>query len=162
MNFVTLVSICTLFIFHLKILIVKTPAKPLAIILVLVTGLFFSCSPFDDEIAKTPPEAKFSYTSEIIYPAHVQFSNTSVSAPGTTSAFAWDFGDGSAISTVTDPLHDYSAPGVYNVRLVEIPSAGANDTLSQSLMLPAITGPSGTSSRQQTANFNFAVSYSGY
>jgi gliding motility-associated-like protein len=47
-------------------------------------------------------------------PFAVQFQNQSTNAITTT----WDFGDGSALNTATNPSHSYTASGVYHVRLI--------------------------------------------
>lgn len=46
-------------------------------------------------------------------PANVAFTNQSVNG----SNYQWNFGDGSAISTATNPVHSYTAAGSYNVKL---------------------------------------------
>lgn len=46
-------------------------------------------------------------------PLNVQFQNTSVNA----TTFTWDFGDGSPVSTATNPTHLYTIPGTYTVML---------------------------------------------
>ncbi|MDI3503828.1 MAG: hypothetical protein PWP64_764 [Candidatus Cloacimonadota bacterium] len=43
----------------------------------------------------------------------VQFNNQSLGMP---DSYLWDFGDGGS-STETDPFHEYTTPGVYNVTL---------------------------------------------
>jgi len=60
-------------------------------------------------------------------PAHVVFTNlTSGTGPFT---YTWRFGDGSPSSSATDPTHDYSAPGSYNVTLVVTDGNGCTDSL---------------------------------
>ena len=56
-------------------------------------------------------------------PLTVTFSNLSYPLYGTT-AYTWTFGDG-ATSTLTDPAHAYTTPGVYSVTLT---TAVATDT----------------------------------
>jgi PKD repeat protein len=46
----------------------------------------------------------------------VCFNNTTTGG-GPTNQYEWDFGDGSPLSTVKNPCHFYSAPGVYVVKL---------------------------------------------
>jgi len=40
--------------------------------------------------------------------------------------YAWDFGDGSAVSTATNPVHSYTANGTYNVKLKATSACAAN------------------------------------
>jgi gliding motility-associated-like protein len=41
----------------------------------------------------------------------------------------WDFGDGSGLNNSTDPIHVYTTPGNYRVRLIVIGTGGCRDTL---------------------------------
>lgn len=52
-------------------------------------------------------------------PLSVTFSSAGSSDPdsGQTLSFAWDFGDGSAVSTQANPSHTFNAAGVYDVVL---------------------------------------------
>ncbi|MCX8113246.1 MAG: PKD domain-containing protein [Bacteroidia bacterium] len=56
-------------------------------------------------------------------PLTVSFTNLSAYA----NAYRWDFGDGTPISTQTNPIHVYRTSGEYTVTLYAI-SANANDT----------------------------------
>lgn len=59
------------------------------------------------------PEANFVADTTVVYVpnAMVQFTNLS-----TTGNYLWEFGDGDS-STVTDPSHLYTDPGIYTVTL---------------------------------------------
>ncbi|GAB4406588.1 MAG: hypothetical protein OHK0039_08350 [Bacteroidia bacterium] len=54
----------------------------------------------------------------------VTFTNLSTNATG----FLWDFGDG-ATSTAAQPVHSYSSPGLFDVRLIATGAGGCADTL---------------------------------
>ncbi|MFH0967586.1 MAG: PKD domain-containing protein, partial [Methanobacteriota archaeon] len=58
-------------------------------------------------------------------PLRVQFLDTS---SGNPSMWAWDFGDGGSSSAVADPVHIYTAPGRYSVRLVASSLTGGSST----------------------------------
>lgn len=60
------------------------------------------------------------------YPAH--FINLSTT-DGSPVYYTWDFGDGTQ-SSLTHPDHVYTNPGIYNVTLKLITTAGCKDTLS--------------------------------
>lgn len=73
--------------------------------------LYFSCD-------KTDPlpisKADFKVTTiapEVDEP--IQFENLSLNA----SSFAWDYGDGNVDSLVIDPMHTYTEPGSYTVKM---------------------------------------------
>lgn len=47
------------------------------------------------------------------------------------SSYAWDFGDGTAISTDPNPVHAYATPGVYSVKLTATPASGPAETVTR-------------------------------
>jgi PKD repeat protein len=55
-------------------------------------------------------------------PLTVRFTDTSTNSP---SSWAWDFGDGNT-SEEQDPVHMYTTPGAYTVRLRATNSGGSN------------------------------------
>lgn len=74
-----------------------------------------------------PPSAGFTADSTVgCRPFSVQFSDTSTSA----SSWAWDFGDGSGISTVQSPTHVYQDTGRYTVTLVINPGDPCADSIT--------------------------------
>jgi len=61
----------------------------------------------------------------------VVFSNTSTISSGTMT-HAWDFGDGSSISNLTNPTHIYSNAGIYTIALTAT-SNGCPNTFEQTI-----------------------------
>ncbi len=59
-----------------------------------------------------------------------QFTDQSTVNRGTISQWNWDFGDGGT-STAQSPTHHYSAPGMYNVRLINRTNIGCRDTIDR-------------------------------
>jgi gliding motility-associated-like protein len=57
-----------------------------------------------------------SSTSGLEAPADIHFTNNSSNYPGTV--WQWNFGDGSAPSTVFEPNHTYLQPGTFTVQLI--------------------------------------------
>lgn len=64
--------------------------------------------------------------------ATVNFTNTTT---GNDSTYEWIFGDGSGISTVTNPTHLYNSAGVDTVMLIALGTNGCIDTLAQVLTI---------------------------
>ncbi len=65
--------------------------------------------------APVSPTAGFSAdVTSGISPLTVNFTNSSINA----NTYSWNFGDGSAIDTSTNPQHIFSGTGVYSVMLV--------------------------------------------
>jgi len=65
-------------------------------------------------VAKIPPDANFTMNSTADnIPFTIQFTDTS---GGTPTSWFWDFGDGTN-STLQNPVHTYSLPGIYSVNL---------------------------------------------
>jgi uncharacterized repeat protein (TIGR01451 family) len=58
----------------------------------------------------------------------VKFTDTSANYP---TSWLWDFGDGTT-STLKDPTHTYSTPGVYTVKLTASNPAGSDDEIKTS------------------------------
>ncbi len=72
------------------------------------------------------PVASFTVSDSIgsCTPLEVQFTNTSTYYTGTL----WDFGTGEGTSTVINPVHYYSIPGTYRVRLFISSPGGCYDS----------------------------------
>lgn len=78
-----------------------------------------------------PPTAVFSANrTGGVAPVDVQFSYTGIGA----TAWLWDFGDGSPTSTLRDPVHVYTAPGVYSPRLTATNASGTTSVLAPGLI----------------------------
>lgn len=93
------------------------------ILLILLVGISIvtweSCSDdgFPVPPASTVPKFSVSLTNDGFAPATATFTDQSiVPARAGEVSYAWNFGDGGT-SAETSPVHDYVAPGVYNVKL---------------------------------------------
>jgi PKD repeat protein len=80
---------------------------------------------------------------DTLAPLSVTFSDLSAYEPATWS---WDFGDGSAVSQDTSPVHVFPAPGVYTVCLTV-----CNDYACDTLCREVTVGFSSTASPEQAA-----------
>ncbi len=98
--------------------------------------ILFGCSKDTPTPAAPSPIADFSYTgANITVPAVVQFTNNSTNA----ISYSWDFGDGGT-STTTNPSHNYTAGGVFSVKLIATGSGGSN-TITKSVTLISAAAP---------------------
>lgn len=72
------------------------------------------------------PIINFSANRTVVFPGDtVQFYNMTQNA----ISYLWDFGDGSATSTLQTPSHVYNAYGTYTVSLIATNNVGCTDTL---------------------------------
>lgn len=110
---------------------------------VSVTGVFPSGCPTD------PAQVTMTILSSVSMSAAADSSLcpviafSSVSSTGPASSWQWDFGDGSAASTVQNPSHDYTnaGNGVYTVTLIAGNSCG-NDTTTIPVTISCLVGVS--------------------
>ncbi len=75
-------------------------------------------------IVKAIPFASFTFPTTCLPNGNVQFTNSSTGA----STYVWDFGDASATSTSTSPLHLYAGSGPFNVKLTSTSNGCSKDT----------------------------------
>ncbi|MBL0139344.1 MAG: PKD domain-containing protein [Bacteroidetes bacterium] len=61
-----------------------------------------------------------------------EFKDQSWGIGGTASFWAWSFGDGQT-STVRNPSHDYTEPGLYDVQLITSTDSACLDTMTQTI-----------------------------
>ncbi|MEM7037793.1 MAG: PKD domain-containing protein, partial [Bacteroidota bacterium] len=84
-----------------------------------VCGADTTCQPVI--ISCVPPASMFSFA--VSNDSVASFTNQ---ASTNTTAWTWDFGDGSPTSTAANPTHTYAAPGTYTVCLFVTNSCGAD------------------------------------
>ena len=66
---------------------------------------------FQVEVTPGPVAA---FTASTVNGLNIAFENTTT---GTATSYSWDFGDGTSVSNVQNPLHTYLTPGLYTVKL---------------------------------------------
>lgn len=106
---------------------------------------------YPDTLAKTlrvSPMAKAQFVTPATgcAPYLATFTNTSLGG----TQFFWDFGDGSPVSTETNPVHLYNTPGSYTVKLLELDPTTCNKQDETQFTI--------TVSGRPTAAFTFAPS----
>ena len=81
------------------------------------------------------PTANFTHSYVCAgFPMH--FSNTSfVDNVTSITDYSWDFGDGTAISILQDPIHTFSLPGPYDISLVTTTADGCTDAITISIII---------------------------
>ena len=87
----------------------------------------------------TVPVAGFTLTPDRgCVPFEVQFTDASTSMP---TSWAWDFdNDGVIDDSTQNPVHTYSTPGIYSVRLI-VSNANGSDTLTRINVIQAFASP---------------------
>ena len=73
------------------------------------------------------PVANFSYQNGCVG-SPISFTNTSTTVVGNITGSQWNFGDGTN-STIQNPSHIYTAPGIYSVNLTVSTGGGCVDTI---------------------------------
>jgi subtilisin family serine protease len=85
--------------------------------------------------------ANFSASSTLgAAPLTVRFTDAS---PASTTNWLWDFGDGTSASTERNPVHAYSSPGEFTVKLTVTDDTSATGSRSQPLRVTGgnVVGP---------------------
>ena len=104
------------------------------------------------------PTANFTSNSPIPAGDPVNFTNLSV---GTDLTFEWNFGDGSPISTLTNPSHVYATPMTYTVTLTATNSLGSDAFSDQVVVTETGVAPTAFFTPSATqVNVGEAVSFS--
>ncbi len=96
--------------------------------------------PFDLTVSD-PPVADFTWTPGGCVAEPYQFNETTPQFPKPTYYFWWNFDDpGSGVnntSLLRNPVHTFTAPGIYNVRYFSITTPGCfSDTLTRQVIVP--------------------------
>jgi gliding motility-associated-like protein len=90
-----------------------------------------------------PPIPNFtSHPDSGCMPLTVVFTNTSVNS----TSYHWYFGDGHD-TTVANPTHIYTSPGIYTVKLIasnNSPCASGVDSITKDSLITVIAAPTGT------------------
>lgn len=84
------------------------------------------------------PDANFTIVDSIssCLPFEIAFTNTSTYF----STFLWDFGPGQGTSTLRNPVHFYSIPGIYPVKLLVTSPGGCLDSMTRTIQVYDTTG----------------------
>ncbi|GGP49174.1 peptidase M6 [Shewanella algicola] len=93
------------------------------------------------------PVAAFTLTQT---DASVSMTNRSTEGFGGLT-YLWNFGDGSASSTVQNPSYTYTQSGTYAVTLVATDSLGNESTVSQNVTITLATTPTTTTPTETTS-----------
>jgi len=110
-------------------------------------------------ITVTQPHAQFnlSDTLAVCPPLIVSFTSTSTSA----NSYAWNFNNGGS-AAIPNPVSTFSAPGIYNVRLIITDPAGCQDTAYAKVRVLGYAGAFSfgpmSGCKPLTVNFNCAIS----
>ena len=110
-----------------------------------------------DLTVSAPPVADFAWGGSGCVAEPYQFTETTPQSPKPTYKFWWNFGDAASgtnnTSNLRNPIHLFSAPGIYNVRFADITTPGClSDTIVHQVIVPAI--PTATISGTNTVCLN--------
>ncbi|SFN21526.1 PKD domain-containing protein [Dokdonella immobilis] len=101
-------------------------------------------------VGNAPPTADFSIERDGL---DASFSDQSLDNDGSIVSHLWDFGDGSATSVETDPMHAYPGPGNYTAALTVTDNGGLTGSYSRIVRIaaPPITLVNGIALTNQSA-----------
>lgn len=97
-------------------------------------------------------------------PCSIPFTANFNNATFGGDTYVWDFGDGSSVSTATNPVHTYTANGSYNVKLKATSAcASVSDSITKNahFIISGLTAASATSSAPKCDSGSFVLSASG-
>ena len=98
--------------------------------IVTVTNNATSCTAQDTVIINVNPKPVATFDpgiAQCLAGNSFTFTNSSTISSGSLT-YNWDFGDGST-STQTNPVHSYTGPGTYSVKLVAMSNNGCRDSI---------------------------------
>ena len=95
--------------------------------------------PFTQTSSAFPTVSFAADTTLGLVPFDIHFTNYTTQAQGSITAWQWAFGD-QTTSTEKNPIHQYAAPGVYDVKLVATNQAGKKDSVTFVKYIQAIGG----------------------
>jgi PKD repeat protein len=93
---------------------------------------------FTDSIYVSPTPTPFFTVASACEGFPVQFLDSSYINPGTIGSWTWDFGDGSAGSSVQNPMHNYASNGSFLVTLNASSTAGCTAVYSDSITISPV------------------------
>jgi len=86
-----------------------------------------------------PPAVDFLYSQPACAGSAITFqADPSIVVPATVSAYDWDFGDGSAHSSLASPAHSYASAGDYTVVLTIANLAGCENSMSHAVTIHSL------------------------
>ncbi len=82
----------------------------------------------NDVVVYPLPEANLGLSSHC-YGVPIQFNDLSTIQTGSITSWQWDFGDGSSVSILQNPIHIYNSSGIYDIILIVSSQYSCTDTV---------------------------------
>jgi gliding motility-associated-like protein len=106
----------------------------------LVVTNVFGCTNSSNQMVTVLPQPVANFTFSTVCAGQiVQFNDQTVGASMTN--WTWDFGDGSPVNNLQNPMHVYTAGGNYNTMLISQNSAGCADTVILAVVVHSVPVP---------------------
>ncbi|GAB2822772.1 PKD domain-containing protein [Ferruginibacter profundus] len=93
-----------------------------------------------DTIKVTKSYVNFGVDDSLFCDAGIANFSDSTTTNGIITTYNWSFGDGGT-SSIQNPSHNYTAPGLYTVRLIVTTANGCSDTAIKTNYIKVVTSP---------------------
>ena len=93
-----------------------------------------------DTIFITKSEVNFGASDSLFCDRGTVIFTDSTTSNGSINSYQWNFGDGTT-SALQNPVHNYSSPGLYTVRLIVITTNGCSDTATKTNYIRVVASP---------------------
>ena len=113
---------------------------PYLVILTVTSNNGCSSTITQNIVIPSLPTVVFS-ASTVCENQSTQFTDASTISSGSITAWAWNFGDGSAIDTTQNPSHIYANSGTYSVILTVTTSSGCQNTDTMNIVVNPLPNP---------------------
>jgi gliding motility-associated-like protein len=105
----------------------------------------FGCTNSSSQVITVLPQPVADFTNSALLCEQQTIQFTDASTGASIISWSWDFGDASALSSLQNPTHIYTAAGSYDVALTAFNSSGCSDKIIKTIVVHSTPTPAFTS-----------------